>query len=358
MSEKLFEEYTFEYILNKMLDNISDDIDKREGSVIYNAIAPCAMELSEMYKKLNSTINSVFIDTAGAQYLDNLTKQFGIERNPATHAIKKGIFYDNNNQLIDVEIGKRFSINTIIYSVYEKISAGIYQMQCETAGEIGNMQSGNLLPIDYIENLAIAELTDILIPAVDEESDNELRERFYDAVNSVAFGGNIADYKEKVKEIEGVGAIKVIPVWNGGGTVKLVILDDSYNSASDILIEKVQTAVGHNGNGIAPIGHVVTSVAAENIEIIVSTTVTLETGVESSVVKTAIKKALNDYFTEVKKEWENSTSLTVRIAHIESRILDVNGVLDVTDTLINGSTINLILSNEQVPYLSEVILNA
>lgn len=358
MSEELFEEYTFEYILNKMLDNISDDIDKREGSVIYNAIAPCAMELSEMYKKLNSTINSVFIDTAGGSYLDNLTKQFGIERNEATHAIKKGLFYDSSNQLMDVDIGKRFSVNSIIYSVYEKISTGIYQMRCETAGEIGNTQSGNLLPIDYIEKLAIAELTDILIPAVNQETDEELKERFYNNVNSVAFGGNIADYKEKVKEIEGVGAVKVIPTWNGGGTVKLIILDDSYNSASEVLVGKVQDAVGQNGDGIAPIGHIVTTIAAENVNISVRTTVTLEEGFELSVVKNAIEKVINDYFTEIKKEWENSTSLTIRIAHVESRMLDVNGVIDIASTTINNSTGNLILSNEQVPYLSEVVLNA
>jgi len=354
----MFKEYTYEYILNKMLDNISDDIDKREGSVIYNAIAPAAIELAEMYKNLSSTVNEIFIDTAGSTYLDNLTKQFGIARNEATHAVKKGIFYDVNNQLIDVEIGKRFSINTIIYSVYEKISTGIYQMQCETAGKIGNVQSGNLLPIDYIAGLSVAELTDVLIPAVDEETDEELRERFYTSVNSVAFGGNIADYKEKVKEIDGVGAVKVIPVWNGGGTVKLVILDDSYNSASDVLIENVQNAVGHDGDGIAPVGHIVTTVAAENFEITVNTTVTLEEGFEISVVKTAIETAINNYLTEVKKEWEDSNTLTIRIAHIESRMLDVNGVVDITETTINGSTSNLILTNEQIPLLSEVVLNA
>ena len=300
----MFEEYTYEYILNKMLNSISDDIDKREGSVIYNAIAPAAMELSEMYKKLSSTINSVFIDTAGSLFLDNLTKQFGIERNVATYAIKKGLFYDSNNQLMDVEIGKRFSLNTVIYVVHEKIETGVYQMRCETAGEIGNIQSGNLLPIDYIEGLYIAELTDILIPAVNEETDEELKERFYNSVDSVAFGGNIADYKEKVKEIEGVGAVKVIPVWNGGGTVKLIILDSAYNSASLTLIENVQSAVGHEGNGIAPIGHIVTTIAAENVDITINSTVTLEEGFEINVVKTAIEKAINEYLTEKKRMGE------------------------------------------------------
>ena len=48
----MFETYTYEYILNEMLDSISDDLDKREGSVIYNAIAPAAMKLSENYRKM------------------------------------------------------------------------------------------------------------------------------------------------------------------------------------------------------------------------------------------------------------------------------------------------------------------
>lgn len=354
----MFEEYTYEYILNKMLNSISDEIDKREGSVIYNAIAPAAMELSEMYKKLNIAINEVFIDTADGTFLDNLVKQFGVVRNEATCAIKKGLFYDNNGQLMDVEIGKRFSINSIIYSVYEKIENGIFQMKCETAGEIGNGQSGNLLPIDYIDGLAVAQLTDILIPGTEEETDEKLRNRFYENVNSIAFGGNIADYKEKIKGIEGVGAVKVIPCWNGGGTVKLIILDNSYNSPSDVLLQKVQEAVGHEGDGIAPIGHTVTTVSTENKNIIVSTTIILEDGFELSVVKTSIEKAINDYFIEVKKNWENSTSLTIRIAHIESRMLDINGVIDIANTTINGYTGNLVLTNEEIPLLSEVVLNA
>ncbi len=354
----MFEEYTYEYILNKMLNNINDEIDKREGSVIYNAIAPCAMELVEMYKNLASVVNEAFPDTADGAFLDNLVKQFGVVRNEATCAIKKGLFYDNNGQLMDVEIGKRFSINSMIYSVYEKIETGIFQMKCETAGEIGNSQSGNLLPIDYIDGLAVAQLTDILIPGMEKETDEELRKRFYASVNSVAFGGNIADYKKKVKAIEGVGAVKVIPTWNGGGTVKLIILDSSYNSASDVLLQKIQEAVGNNGDGIAPIGHTVTTVSAENKNISVRTTITLEDGFELAVVKTSIEKAINDYFAEVKKNWENSTSITIRIAHIESRMLDVNGVIDIANTTINDSAGNVVLNNEEIPYLSEVVLNA
>ena len=64
--------------------------------------------------------------------------------------------------------------------------------------------------------------------------------RLFDAVE--AFGGNVADYREKVNAITGVGGVKVYPVWNGGGTVKLTIIASDFTAPSTELISKVQTA--------------------------------------------------------------------------------------------------------------------
>jgi len=88
--------------------------------------------------------------------------------------------------------------------------------------------SSKIIPIDYINNLGRAEITELLIPARDEEETEALRKRYFDSFNMKAYGGNISDYKLKVHEIEGVGAVKVTPVWNGGGTVLLTILDSDF----------------------------------------------------------------------------------------------------------------------------------
>lgn len=56
-----------------------------------------------------------------------------------------------------------------------KISTGIYKLECETAGLTGNNITGLLVPVDYIQNLGKATLTDLLIPGEDEENDEELR---------------------------------------------------------------------------------------------------------------------------------------------------------------------------------------
>ncbi len=248
----MFEEKTYNSILNTALSRVPNDIDKREGSVIYIAIAPMAFELSELYIKLEQFLNLLFPDTATGEYLNKITQEFGIERNEATYSVRKATFYKGET-LLDVPLGSRLGIDSIIYEVINKLDTGVYEVKCETAGTIGNTKFGNMLTIDYIPDLTKAILSDILVPGQNAETDEELRNRFYEAVSSVAFGGNIADYKEKTKAIEGVGAVKVIPTWNGGGTVKLILLDSTLNVASETLIRLVNDAVGSDGSGIAPI---------------------------------------------------------------------------------------------------------
>ena len=255
--EELDKFFDYDTILQRMLDNVSNNVDKREGSIIYDAVAPCAAELAQMYIELKNDIDLVFMDTAVEQYLDRLANQIGIVRKEATKAIKSGSFYDENDTLMDIELNSRFTNGDYYWVVKEKISTGIYKMECENPGANANGCTGTLLPVDYIEELTKAELGEMLIPGEDTESDEELRTRCFDSINEKAFSGNIADYNKKTKEISGVGAVKVTPVWNGGGTVKLTILDSVFNKASETLINLVQETICPNkentGIGIAPI---------------------------------------------------------------------------------------------------------
>lgn len=352
------EDYTFEAILQRMLDTVPDTIDKREGSIIYDALSPAAAELAQVYFWLSNAIDLVFVDTAVGEYLDKLCNQIGITREQSTPAIKKGTFYNSNEELIDIEIGNRFTCEDLYWIATEKISQGIYQMQCETEGVSGNNVTGTLIPVDYIDKLATATLTELLIPGEDEEDDETLRARYFSVSNDVAFGGNIEDYKEKTKAIDGVGAVKVIPVWNGGGTVKLIILNSDYDVASNVLIQNVQETICPNstdeGTGLAPIGHKVTVVTPKEIKINVKTTITLSTGTVLETVQKLITEAIENYLLELRKNWESSESLIIRISQIESTILSVEGVLDVSKTTINSQASNLEIPQEYVPILGTV----
>lgn len=349
---------SYKSILQSCLSRVDDRFDKREGSIIYDALAPACAQLAVFYSVLSGEMDRAFPDTATDVDLTNKAKERGIFRLPATYAVRKGIFAAGEKPA-QVPLGSRFSGGDCNYVVTEKLTDGQYTLQCEEAGEQGNRYFGVLFPIDYIEGLSSAQIGDVLIPGEDEEVDETLRERYMQSLKSEAFGGNIADYREKVEKIPGVGNVKVFPVWNGGGTVKLVILSSEQTAPSAELIEQVQTEVDPEQNrgegfGIAPIGHKVTVTGVEEKKIDVSMQLVLEEGKQFETVQESIEEAVEEYFAGLTAGWADTNGLVVRISQIESRILEVAGVLDIMNTRINSSTENLTLTPVQIPVVGEV----
>ena len=60
----MYEAQDFEEIATRMLSHVDDKFDKREGSVIYDAVAPTALELAFFYTCLDMVMDEVFADTA------------------------------------------------------------------------------------------------------------------------------------------------------------------------------------------------------------------------------------------------------------------------------------------------------
>lgn len=444
----MYEEKNFDTIIDNMLNRVSEvspDIDTREGSVIYNALAPAAIEMQDLYIALDTVLNESFADTQSREFLIRRCAERGIFPNEATYAIRKGEFTGEYN-IADV-IGEEFSLgqlnyicerceksyiklecdtpgeeendesgslqpignieglessklivvhttennnvgesvtNTIClaelsgtfnkenfneellegfssdshqYMVVGKLSGDeldkeelkaykdIFRLKCTTKGKAGNYDTGDLIPVEYIEGLETVKLTEMITPGRDEEDTEHLRQRYFDNVNAFAFGGNIADYKTKVLSLSssengqgneavrtngGVGYVKVEPAGNGAGTVKIIILDSDYHAplngdstADDYLtghplVEAVQEAIDPIkgvGAGIAPIGHKVTVYSAKEEKInIFASVVYVNNNNDSN--KSEIENALEKYFTSRIKEWKNDDDLEITIGDI------------------------------------------
>ena len=301
--------------------------------------------------RLDTILNESFADTQTRDYLIKRCAERGVNVEPATHAIRQGEFVPST---LEIEIGARFSLNLLNYVVTEKISNGVYKLQCETAGYDGNVESGALIPIEYIEGLETATLTDVLVPGEDEEDTEHLRQRYYDSLNSQAFGGNITDYKEKTNSLDGVGGVKVYPVWDGGGTVKLVIINSDFEKPSEVLVNSVQTIIDPtqnqgNGVGIAPIGHIVTVLGCNETVVNVATRITIQEGWNWEALKPYAEQAIDDYFKELASDWASLDNIIVRISQIEIRLLNLTGVLDIADTTLNGVAHNLTVEADNIP---------
>lgn len=355
----MYEDQTYEAILERCLDRVTAAVDKREGSILYDALAPACAELAALYTELSATLDRAFPDTATGEDLDRKAAERAITRKAATKAVRAGTFADGAGTALAVPIGTRFSGGGLNYAVTEKTEDGACRLTCETAGEAGNTWFGTLLPIDYVAGLAGAELTDVLIPGEDEEDDDSLRTRYFDSFESQAFGGNVADYRERIRAMDGVGGVKVARAPSGGGTVGVTIVASDWTAPTAALVSAVQTAVDPVTNqgagvGLAPIGHTVTVAGVTGRTVDVFFILTLESGVTWSNIEAGVTSAIQAYLTELTQTWEGAAALTVRLSQVETRVLAVAGVLDVEGTTLNGTAANLSLAGTEIPVLGSV----
>lgn len=371
----MFENMTYENILEGMLENVPSDVDKREGSVIFDTLSPAALELANAYIYLDIVLNNAFADTAEREYLILRAKERGLTPYEATNAVLKlEVTYRGTSE--NVSPGDRFSLDGLTYVVTEQIVNetdevittypfgddpqysepgntvyGWWKVRCETAGEEGNTRFGTATALQTISELASAKITELLIPGEDTEGTEEFRERYFEAVNNDAFGGNRADYIEKVKSIDGVGQVKVYRTPRGGGTVRVIITDSENKKPSSELISTVKEILDPEeyeglGYGEAPIGHVVSVEGVSAVDVNVSAQWQTENNV--TVSEEEVADVIENYFDEVNSTWEDKDSLTIYAAQIIARILDIEGVEDVTDVAFEGSYQKLSAGEEEI----------
>lgn len=346
------------------MGKVPSDVDKREGSIIFDSLAPNSIEYELLYASLDYFLKNTFGDTASREWLIERAKERGLEPYPATYSVARAIF---TPATLEIPIGSRFSYDDIDFAVTEKQSDGVYLMRCESAGTVGNVPAGKLIPNDYIRGLATAYIDEVVIPAEDEEPTEEFRARYLASFDNQAYGGNIADYKEKVMKVGGVGGIKVYPVWNGSGTVKVVFMTSEFKPPSEEFIEQVQTIldpIPNNGQGVgvAPIGHRVTVEGVQNSNISIGFKLTF-LGLLNSY-KEKIENVIDEYFTELNKHWAetkidtadnySNTGIIVRVAQLESRILEIEGIIDIENLTFNGKAGNLVLGYDELAVRGEI----
>lgn len=351
----MFEDRTFEMLLERMKNKISPKIDKREGAVIYDALAPAALEFQNGYIEMDVILRESFGDTASREWLILRAKERNLYPNKATKTILRGEFTPTS---LEIPIGSFFTLEDLKYEVIEKIYDGNYKVECTTAGEIGNRYFGNLIPVDYIAGLETAQLTEILIYGEDEEETEAFRKRYLNSFKTKSFAGNKKDYMDLTNSISGVGATKVTRTWQGGGTVKLTILSSHFTKASDVLIELVQNTIDPKqdgeGDGLAPIGHVVTVDTAEEVIINITAHVIFENGYTFNNISSQVFNLIDEYMKELRKTWENEENIVIRKSYIDTKFLQIKGVLDIADVSINNTSGNFVLSKYQIPILGGV----
>ena len=380
---------SFEQILDRTLSNeLLSDVDKREGSIVYDTLAPVCMELADAYAKMDILESQLSLLTATGSNLDNRAYEQGMAREQETQAERIGTFKkyqideqtgeyvkdENDNKiLIDMDIpeGSRFvspENDSIIYEFIGKDDKDENILRCETYGTVGNEYTGTILPLTAIPDLVEAKITGTHIPAQDTESDDELRTRVINKLNSLSFGGNIDAYIEKVSSIDGVGTCKVFPAWQYNGSVLLSVVDSSYEPITQSFADRIKEEIdpeesSGQGVGFAPIGHYVTITTPIKSNVKVQFHLDLEADVTIGNVQEECEQKIEEYFNSVRHEFYQDKTLGIYRARIIDKILEIPEVLNVTDVLLNDVDADItytdegLLEHQYLPYVSEVIID-
>lgn len=344
------EEFGYDAILESMLDSVPLDIDKREGGVIYNALAPAAAQLAQQYIWMDQILTLTFADTSVGEFLDLRAREVGIERFPATRAMYKANFELGENS-DGIPLGSRFMIDE---SYFELIENDI--LQIETTGEPGNniVEGTELLPLDNFIGLEKVTIDRLLERGSDAEDDESLRSRYFVRVRREANSGNKAHYKAWAEEVEGVGIAKVFPLSSGPGTVKIVITNDNYQPPIQSIVTNVQNhiaPIGEHGEGQAPIGATVTVAGATIEDVEISAKVDLQ-------INRSIPDAVSE-FNQMMNKYLNDNSFRIEflnISAVSELLLQCDSVRDYSDVMINGSSGNFRINPEKIAALSSVEL--
>lgn len=264
----MFENQTYEAIMARLLAEVPDSMDKREGSFIWDALSPVALELAQTYVELDNILGLAFPQTSSGEYLDMKAAEHGIKRR-------------------------------------------------------------------------------------EDESDESLLARILEEAELETGAGSKADYIVWTKEIDGVGNVLVDPLWQGEGTIRIVILGADGREAPQAVIDAVQNHLDPGrkgiGEGKAPPGAKVT-VATAAIRIVNATIpgLVVVPGYTLEKVKTNAATALRKYLKTV------SPGGVIRLKEAEATIVNALGVQDMGDLLLNGARSNIVLGINELADLGSV----
>jgi uncharacterized phage protein gp47/JayE len=347
----VFEAQTKDAILSRMLAKIDSNMDKRQGSIIYDLLSPKAIELELAYMTLDNVLNWGFADTSYGPYLDLRCKEVGITRKPALKSVGVVTVTGPADQI--VPLGTVFTTggNTPIRfatTVEATLYAGTQNIACEAviAGSEGNVALGAINSVEGPLG-ALITVTNALAFAdgKGEETDDDLRARYYERVQNPSASGTISDYKQWATEMQGISDARIYPLWNGGGTVKVVLLSESKRTPSDVLVAAVYDHI----EAKRPIGATVTVVGAQEVPIDIDVKVTLKAGGDLNAAKADITQKVIDYLADLA-----FNDLIVRYTRIGDIILNASQVVDYTNFKLNDLTHNVEVNDDQVGVLGRV----
>lgn len=342
----MYRNETYEGIKERILNDISINIDKREGSFIHDMISPIAVELTRTYMELDNVLNIAFIKTSYDDYLDKKVNEFGIYRKEGEKAVGSINVLGTDGTIIPkgaialTEDNLRFVLDEgVINNGKVTIKA-----TAEETGKKYNLLANTIIKLD-IDIFGVSEVSNKeFVGGIDRETDEELKSRFFRVIQKPMTSGNSNHYEQWALEVNGVGNAIVKSLWNGPGTVKVMISDSNKQPVASEVIQACQEYI----DSIRPIGANVTVATPDLFNISIAVDVDLDNTKTLEEVTGTIREDLISYF-KICDE--------VRYTKVGGIVAAAEGVLDYRNLTINNDTLNITIPDENIINLNSLVVS-
>lgn len=345
---------------NNFLDNLKNPLSKMEGTFNFDIAATFGITAEEVYKELEFWEKQTFIDTATEdEYVDKHALMFGVKRRLGTKAkgtvkvtgkansiIEENTIFLNRDGIKYKSLRKEYLSPTGIAEI---------EIECLSEGKIGNAAIGEITTFE-IQNSNIYSVINEkeIINGYDKEPNSVLVARAKEKATRPAHSGNIYDYEQWAKQVDGVGKVLVKPLWNGNGTVKVLVANYNNDIADSSLIQKVRDRIQRDDG--RPIGADITvdSFTAKNINVNIQ--VILKAGFSISDVKEKIESLLKAIIKTGNATFVKGNKSILSINRLEKAILEIEGIND-NFVKVNNSNSNLEIAEDEILIVGTVVIN-
>lgn len=351
----MFEDRTSDQIQAEMLENIDDIYEKTKGYFLWDTLKGVAIAIKSLYSQLLVVFQKLDIENLAGSELDRFVSQrTGIERRTATYATGILTLIGNGT----VEKGSFFETKGLVR--FEAVETTVIEgeadivVQAVNAGIIGNVppQTVTQIPIT-ITGINKCTNKEAFTGGYREESDEELRIRYYEDLQQPIISGNKNHYIKWAKEVAGVGKAKCFSLAYGPNTVEVCVIGNDGLPASPELIEDVQNyidpGITGKGEGEAPAGAYCTVTTATEVKINITGDVKIIEGYNFDVVKSQIETNIKEFLKE--KSFDVDYISYAQIANV---IFNTPGIEDYSELQLNGSVSNIPVGAREVATLGEI----
>ena len=348
--------YDVETVHGQMLEAISDEYQKSVGFPAWDITRAFALAVCSLGDDVDTAVGKTDVDALSGDELSRWCAQRrGITRRAAVAAsgtvtIVTGQGEINTGNLFESEGGIQFRA-----AESKTVTEGdTVAVEAVIPGISGNVAANTVtkMPVT-LSGIAVVTNEKAMTGGYDEETDEALRERYYNDLTIVQNGANANSYTKWALDVSGVGRVKVFPLANGANTVEVCVIGSDMRPAATSLVKAVQDyidpGITGSGAGVAPMGAYCTVTTATAKSINITCVATLMPGYSQATVLANIKAKITAYLQSVA-----FTGTYVSYAKVADAVMDAEGVSDYAAMKVNGGTDNIPIADREVAVLGTI----